>query len=338
MASHTPSDLLSSKEAAHIAGFAPDYMTRLCRAKKIEATQIGRTWFVERAQLQKFLEDEKVRKSNNVRSLAQKREQEYRAAVRERASAPLTKSVRVEEIVPAFTASQHSVEVWIDTEPVSVPRVRGHAFAFASALVVIVLSLPFSVSETRTRTVAVSADMVASVSSSLFVHAHEHAKVTLYEGGLAPLGVLAVLNDIPSKERVRNVSPNEEASFARSFFRSVTIIGSTLAGISDVILRVHEQGVRGFVHESRRIPSRVIASIHTVGMHTALFIHNAPSALASHRWSTENTVLSVVGHLALVYDAARASLRSVYEYAPAQSFFAGAASSMKAVKEPLVSE
>src|SRR3989344_1440036 len=37
---------IPSSEAAKITGYAPDYIGQLCRTEKIDATRVGRNWFV----------------------------------------------------------------------------------------------------------------------------------------------------------------------------------------------------------------------------------------------------------------------------------------------------
>ena len=42
---------LSSKRAAHISGYAKDYVGQLCRGKKLDARLVGRSWYVEESSL-----------------------------------------------------------------------------------------------------------------------------------------------------------------------------------------------------------------------------------------------------------------------------------------------
>ena len=49
-------DYLSSKEAGRISGYTNDYISRLAREEKIEATRVGTQWFVEPKSLDAFLQ------------------------------------------------------------------------------------------------------------------------------------------------------------------------------------------------------------------------------------------------------------------------------------------
>jgi excisionase family DNA binding protein len=72
--------LLSTKDASALSGYNADYLSRLCRSGKIVATQVGRTWLVNRASLEEFVLEQENRKREIATELSQSREQEYRAA------------------------------------------------------------------------------------------------------------------------------------------------------------------------------------------------------------------------------------------------------------------
>ncbi len=63
-----------------LSGYNADYLSRLCREKRIAGSQIGRTWLIERASLESFMESQVDRKIEFAESLARERGLEYRKA------------------------------------------------------------------------------------------------------------------------------------------------------------------------------------------------------------------------------------------------------------------
>jgi len=71
---------ISTKEASSLSGYASDYLSRLCRERKIKGTRIGRAWLIEKSSLEEFVSAQIDRKIELAESLAQQREREYRRA------------------------------------------------------------------------------------------------------------------------------------------------------------------------------------------------------------------------------------------------------------------
>jgi hypothetical protein len=91
-------DLIPTKVAAEISGYSPDYLARLCKAKKIQGVQVGRAWLVERASLDAFLGVQSDRNIVRARELARTREKEYAEA-----RSPIARTARVlKNSVPEF--------------------------------------------------------------------------------------------------------------------------------------------------------------------------------------------------------------------------------------------
>ena len=65
------------KEASEASGYSIDYLTRLCRGSKIEATQVGRTWLVNKYSLQEFVREQEEKKKGFAKELSAQREREY---------------------------------------------------------------------------------------------------------------------------------------------------------------------------------------------------------------------------------------------------------------------
>ncbi|MEK7201786.1 MAG: helix-turn-helix domain-containing protein, partial [Patescibacteria group bacterium] len=80
--------LISTKEASELSGYNADYLSRLCREKKIEGTQVGRTWLVSRSSLESFIAQQIVRKKEIAESLSRTRGDEYRNPVQTPVPAP----------------------------------------------------------------------------------------------------------------------------------------------------------------------------------------------------------------------------------------------------------
>ncbi|MDP3402703.1 MAG: helix-turn-helix domain-containing protein, partial [bacterium] len=84
-----PSDkniLLSSTEAAEIAGVTSGYITRVCREGKLKGVRRDASWFVERAELEIYLVKVAAEKKVRAEKLAQERAAEYYANVPKKSS------------------------------------------------------------------------------------------------------------------------------------------------------------------------------------------------------------------------------------------------------------
>ena len=73
-------NLISTKEASELSGYNADYLSRLCRAGRIDGEQVGRTWLIERDALTVFIAEQAARKIELAENLARTRSEEYRKA------------------------------------------------------------------------------------------------------------------------------------------------------------------------------------------------------------------------------------------------------------------
>ncbi len=71
---------ITSRDAALNSGYTIDYISRLCRSKKIEGKLIGKTWYVGLESLQDFLEEQGKIKSQKAVQLSEERKLDYRVA------------------------------------------------------------------------------------------------------------------------------------------------------------------------------------------------------------------------------------------------------------------
>ncbi|MDE2021891.1 MAG: helix-turn-helix domain-containing protein, partial [Patescibacteria group bacterium] len=69
--------LITTKDAAGLSGYTPDYLSRLMRSGKIEGRRVGRSWLIDNESLTDFLDKHENRKTDYARSLARAREEEY---------------------------------------------------------------------------------------------------------------------------------------------------------------------------------------------------------------------------------------------------------------------
>ena len=77
----TQEKILSTKEAAELSGYTPDYLARLTRAGKIKGERFGRSWCIDKRSLEHFMADQEERKVLRSRHLASEREKEYGAVM-----------------------------------------------------------------------------------------------------------------------------------------------------------------------------------------------------------------------------------------------------------------
>lgn len=76
----TQEKILSTKEAAELSGYTPDYLARLTRAGKIKGERFGRSWCIDKRSLEHFMADQEERKVLRSRQLVSEREKEYGVA------------------------------------------------------------------------------------------------------------------------------------------------------------------------------------------------------------------------------------------------------------------
>jgi hypothetical protein len=74
------SSLIPTKVASEISGYNADYLARLCREEKILGTQVGRSWFINRASLEEFVKVQEEKKRDRAEALRSVRGKEYRRA------------------------------------------------------------------------------------------------------------------------------------------------------------------------------------------------------------------------------------------------------------------
>ena len=104
MDAHLEQNFISTREAAKLSGYNSDYLGRLCREGKIEATRIGRAWIVNKNSLLSFVADQEEQKKKNAEALAQAREVEYKAAQEAKVIAPVVVEEAPVEVVSLPTA------------------------------------------------------------------------------------------------------------------------------------------------------------------------------------------------------------------------------------------
>jgi len=83
------SSLIPTKAASELSGYNADYLARLCRENKIQGTQVGRSWLINRASLEAFVKAQEEKKRERAEELRAARGKEYRKAQK-----PILRAVR----------------------------------------------------------------------------------------------------------------------------------------------------------------------------------------------------------------------------------------------------
>jgi hypothetical protein len=96
--------LLSTKDAAKLSGYNPDYLARLCRDGKIIGTQVGRTWLVSQQSLEDFVKSQDLHKQKLHGKLSEIRGQEY-----QHAQTPVRTTRRLSPIFKSVSSHDFSV-------------------------------------------------------------------------------------------------------------------------------------------------------------------------------------------------------------------------------------
>ncbi len=71
-------EYIASRDAALDSGYSLDYISKLCRSKKLNAKLIGKSWFVEKDSLELFLQSQERIKIENQKRLSRERRSDYR--------------------------------------------------------------------------------------------------------------------------------------------------------------------------------------------------------------------------------------------------------------------
>ncbi len=87
------------KLASDISGYNTDYLARLCREKKIEGVQVGRTWLINRESLEAFARAQADTKLKRAEELRVKRGKEYRRAQKPIVRAAMARATAAHEVV-----------------------------------------------------------------------------------------------------------------------------------------------------------------------------------------------------------------------------------------------
>lgn len=74
---------LSSKDAGNQAGYTHDYISRLCRERRIPGEKVGGSWYVEAEPFFIFLDEQKNKKSESNKNLSKECKQNYKKTTEE---------------------------------------------------------------------------------------------------------------------------------------------------------------------------------------------------------------------------------------------------------------
>ena len=83
----TKTNLLTTKDARELSGYTADYLARLARANKVAGMKDGRSWFIEKESLERFITEQKDHKADQALALMRERKIEYQKSQRHRSSA-----------------------------------------------------------------------------------------------------------------------------------------------------------------------------------------------------------------------------------------------------------
>jgi len=300
---------LSTKEAATLVGFVPDYVSRLCRQGKIEAKQFGRNWFVDKEALLKFVAEDANRKTENAKKLAHEREEEYRAArVRREAQSPTP----VEPVPSPYLVGE---ELSYQVTPV-----RGSFTALAVTLLLLTTGVYASLEEVRTGAIAYGAQLLDNSATEVtsIIHSKENARVqgkNLTASVVAETAITGTVSEPETLEkRGKQHSSNGPANFLAGF-------GAGLSRVSNGILVSYASGITAWTKVTPEIPRQIIAVVHNVGYSTALVANDTPSTVVVASASIEDFSLGVVGHTALAYETTRDTLARAYMQVSSAGYF-----------------
>jgi len=133
MSSFPDKNLLSTKEAARIFGYTPDYVARLAREKKIGRIRVGKSWLIKRDSLERFIALQGEHKKELARTFARARENEYKQAN----SVPVRLTRAVDRITPLALQSPESIAFVVRhlaAAVFSVLLVAGSAYASSAGI------------------------------------------------------------------------------------------------------------------------------------------------------------------------------------------------------------
>ncbi|MDB4992197.1 MAG: hypothetical protein JWL75_442, partial [Parcubacteria group bacterium] len=136
------STLIPTKVASEISGYNADYLARLCREEKIQGTQVGRSWLINRVSLEAFVKTQEGKKVERAESLRAEREKEYRRAQKPimRAafgSAVVEKTATTRSVISSSPSHQHSTYSRpLVAAAIALMFVTGVAYASSNAAVI----------------------------------------------------------------------------------------------------------------------------------------------------------------------------------------------------------
>ncbi|HUY62269.1 MAG TPA: helix-turn-helix domain-containing protein, partial [Candidatus Paceibacterota bacterium] len=133
-----PKNLITTKHAGELSGYAPDYLSRLARSGKISGRRVGHNWLVDKTSLEQFLKNQAGRKKARAHSLAQMRAKEYHSRASVQRSVPEAEK----ETEPVSTPKAYVPRrPFVPPRPiVRIDRFRAEPFAIAAACLVLIAS------------------------------------------------------------------------------------------------------------------------------------------------------------------------------------------------------
>lgn len=137
-------DFVSVKDASKEVSYSRDYLSKLAREGKVNATQVGRQWFVELQSIRNFIENKNLEQEVYRRRLSEERKQEIEA--RE----------KIEEIITFKEEKiKHSAKTSVSTSFF----VLGSGLAFGIALFLMANLLNINFSPNQKYSAAISANL-----------------------------------------------------------------------------------------------------------------------------------------------------------------------------------
>src|SRR3989344_5915809 len=129
-----PKPLITSTIAAERFGFTNDYISLLCRQKKITGSFVGRMWYVEPESLQTFLQEAKQKQEQKRVALSTQLKREYEKS--QSVPAPSSEMLRYEILSSPPTPSLPVLPV--KPRPLGVSLFARQALALSAAMALII--------------------------------------------------------------------------------------------------------------------------------------------------------------------------------------------------------
>lgn len=247
-------ELLSSKDAGTILGYTHDYISRLCRHKKMSGIQKGREWYVTQEELDAFKGRHEIELQHKKKELSKKFSRirlEHEAKKRKaRAEAPLVESkIKKDDSLTDLPSIQKSIQFKIPNQ-------------FVALAVLTLIVFGSTIFDTLSKNVATleNTSLLGQVSSSI----DKGIQDTIYSQATIAEPVIKVAASLPyTSEKITSFNSIFNKGIQDMIYSQATAVEPVTTAVMS--LSYVAEGFAYFIDSIAELPKAVYFSLENIG-------------------------------------------------------------------------